>query len=113
MIECKYDKWNLVMEVKGHADYAEKGKDIICSAASMLVHMLRVWLDKMDAANKLSVVNLRVAPGYAWFDCTTKDGYVEELQTVMDMVSEGFFMLAAQYPEHVQCYAGEGKPPQS
>lgn len=40
MIEAVYDLKAQRLTVKGHAGYAEKGKDIVCAGVSTLVYML-------------------------------------------------------------------------
>lgn len=34
------------IELNGHADYGSYGQDIVCAAASMLVHTLAKWLQE-------------------------------------------------------------------
>lgn len=51
MIEIKFisDDKAFDLFVKGHADFAEKGKDIVCAAVSILVQTLADCLDEMSS----------------------------------------------------------------
>lgn len=51
MIEIKFTSDDKAFDlfVKGHADFAEKGKDIVCAAVSILVQTLADCLDDMSS----------------------------------------------------------------
>ncbi len=38
MINVTYDKKRMALEVEGHAEYADKGHDIVCAAVSVLFY---------------------------------------------------------------------------
>lgn len=86
------DKWNLA--VKGHADYAPKGHDIVCAACSILVYTLVSSLQKRGAD----------------FSCrdngeiTIKAKREENSNILFDTVVNGFVLLAETYPENVSVH---------
>ena len=47
MINVRYHRFYNKLTVEGHADSAPKGEDLVCSAASILVHTLRANVENM------------------------------------------------------------------
>lgn len=84
--------------LKGHAGYAEAGKDIVCAAASMLFCLCCERADALAA--DVSYVR---GSGYGDLVCTADD---MEAVTAFETLFRGFELLAEQYPEHVKV---EGK----
>ena len=92
MTSVKIKKDRLI--VTGHTYYADKGKDIVCAAVSILIESLGQSLLDMGADG----VRIKLSAGEAKirFSPTVKtDG-------AMAVVSAGFRMLAAAYPEYVE-----------
>lgn len=84
---------NLTAECSGHAGYAEKGQDIVCSAASMIMTGLIAALHKTGC--RAYTVN--------------RDGYVRVGVQYSDRTADfftyavsSFEWLASKYPEHVR-----------
>ena len=78
------------LTVEGHAGYAEKGKDIICSAASALMMSLQSALEDSGTEYKIDAWD-----GYAEIACedvTAKPWFY--------MAMRGFFTLASEYPAY-------------
>lgn len=78
-------------EVTGHANYAEKGKDIVCAAVSSLY---------------LTISNYLVSKEYAYFDDdegqTVEISYLDESQPLIKALHQGLVAISAQYPEFVK-----------
>ena len=88
---------------RGHADYAQSGSDIVCSATSILMRTLALDLDEKARASK----GLVVAIG-----CVTKgelDISIKEyppqfspyLSFLLGFLKKGFESLSFEFPEHV------------
>ena len=102
MIRVSYDRRAHRVTVMGHAGYAERGADILCAAASILLHTVASAVGRLSErglAEDISV-NLRAGAGevvcvpVAEFDCV--------VTAVMDSIVLGFRLLAADYPEYVR-----------
>ena len=71
MLKVRVREKENLMEIKmeGHADYAEAGKDIVCSACSILLFTLLEELQKQQAKGK---VKITVISGKKKAVCTVK-----------------------------------------
>jgi uncharacterized protein YsxB (DUF464 family) len=78
--------------VTGHAEYAEHGADIVCSAVSVLAQTV---------ANELQVyceVNIQKMSGYMFV--LANKGL--ESKILLDLFYNGIREIACQYPKYVQ-----------
>lgn len=85
-----------ILTLDGHADFAECGKDIVCSAVSVLVQTLASMLDYYDENYEEEVVEegkVDIRYKCTAFDVRTK--------TVFEMAMEGFELLANTFPDNV------------
>lgn len=86
--------------IGGHAEYADKGKDIVCAGVSALVNALA------NIARELG--EKKVIPLWmVWPDADPFHIYVETggnpaVNAVMDTFVTEFCQIADQYPDHVQ-----------
>lgn len=87
MIHIRTDESSWV-EVKGHAGYAEPGKDIVCAAISVLYETLR--LNLMQCSN----LQYEEEDGLLMADPTSGP-------TLFAAVTAGMKEVAYQYPENV------------
>ncbi len=101
MIRIVYDRREHRVTVAGHAGFAERGADILCAGASMLLHTLAGAVRRLSERGLAEdiAVSLRAGAGevmcapVAEFDCV--------VTAVMDSIVLGFRLLAADYPEYV------------
>ena len=101
MITATMD-WNrLTMEVDGHAGYAEKGKDIVCAAASMLAGALGGVLEEAKSRGRCDMTS-RDEDGHSVIRAAPRMGNVAEVKAYFRMAVTGFRMLQEQYPEHIR-----------
>lgn len=84
--------------VSGHANYAERGHDIVCSAVSVLAQSVAYKLDDYVHADVIQ------RPGYMDVACYTK---TSESEALLGLFHESVEALAQQYPEHIQIDKGE------
>lgn len=84
------------LTVKGHANYAEYGKDIVCAGASSLVQALMGWLEYNES--KLEEVSVDEYRGKHIISATGGD----DVAAVFYMTSIGLEQIAQEYPDHIQ-----------
>jgi uncharacterized protein YsxB (DUF464 family) len=95
MIRAKYstdgESHSLVMA--GHAGYADKGDDIVCSAVSSLIYALLGWLE--NNPEDLEWSNASVDSGDVHIVCFGG----ERTSAVFDMTAIGLEQIAMKYPD--------------
>ena len=91
----------LSLYVKGHANYAETGKDIVCSAVSCLCVSLANTLLAIGVDKRFFIME----EGSFYMNATIveKCDYAEG---VFDTAVNGLQMIAEQYPDHVTFASG-------
>lgn len=102
--EKHYLDWERVilsLYVDGHANYAENGKDIVCSAVSCLCISLANTL----LATGVDKGCFRIEDGSFYVSATIVENraYAEG---AFDMAVNGLQMIAEQYPDHVVFTSG-------
>ena len=87
----------LALEIRGHAGYAEKGKDIVCAAVSVLWGTL---LASLDAEEREGHGTVEVK------DCTVyyhpKKYWQEKADDIFGVVWRGILLLAVSYADYVK-----------
>lgn len=95
MIRCVIDKNRFRMQVSGHAGYGPIGSDIVCAAASILTATAQVELYRItgfQAEDNGETVDMI---------CTPTPAECGRAMQAMDIIANGFRLLAGQYPENV------------
>ena len=98
------------VSVTGHAAYAPEGvPDIVCAACSTLTYVLINQLLKAEHAGKLISMHQETDPGAGDFkaEFIAQESAKREIETVMDVITDGFALLADGYPKHVVLKWGE------
>ena len=103
MINVKYDRDNLVLQMNGHAYGGAPGTDIICSAASILVYTLAQNIQIMEHSKVAKDVHVILEDGNALVSCRPVEDK-ETLQCIFDSVTTGFWLLHQNYPDNVQFF---------
>ena len=89
---CRYDGG---LSVKGHANYAEHGKDIVCAGVSTLIQTLIESLESLTTDK----IKYDISPG--WVDI--KHGNLSERgQLLIDSFFIGINGIASVYPDYVR-----------
>jgi uncharacterized protein YsxB (DUF464 family) len=90
------------MTLKGHAEAAPKGEDLICASATMLAYTVAQAVQFMHEQDKLKKKpKIRIRDGEATIIATpTEDAYAEALHTFW-VAQCGAHVLAKNYPENV------------
>lgn len=93
----------LTLTVKGHADYAEHGKDIVCSAATILTYMVAQEVIDADNTGKLDgnpQVTLEEGDSAIACSCNSESSYDEMLGVFRGSLT-GFKLLSNSYSDHI------------
>ena len=97
----KPDNGSIHMTLKGHAQAAPKGEDLICASATMLAYTVAQAVQFMFEQGKLKKKpKVILREGRAMIVATpTEDGYAEALHTFW-VAQCGAHVLAKNYPEN-------------
>ena len=91
------------MTVRGHADAAPKGEDIICSAATMLAYTVAQAMQFMYENEQLKMKpKIHFADGEAVIIATPKEETYAEVLHTFWVAQCGAHVLAHNYPQHVR-----------
>lgn len=96
------------LEVKGHAGQAEHGKDIVCSAVSILTYTAAQLIKEMEAYGMcLGNPEVEMNSGNAVIKAEfSKFTYVDALK-MLHVITTGYSLLQARYPEYVKLIIDE------
>ena len=106
MIRASFEKEEgkfLSLCIEGHAGQAEKGKDIVCSAASILAYTVAQTITQMDKQGWLKKkphINLKEGKGL--ITCFPKEEYFDGCLLAFFEVKVGYILLAKNYPQFVE-----------
>ena len=100
---CKPSNGSIHMTLKGHAEAAPKGEDLICASATMLAYTVAQAMQFMFENNKLTKKpKIRIKDGEAVIVATpTDESYAEVLHTFW-VAQCGIHVLAHNYPQNVK-----------
>ena len=87
---------NKTIEVKGHADYAEYGQDIVCASVSTAVYMS---INQIEVFDKFDCIKTIVKEGNACIEVVREDEIVKKV------ISNLIFTLRdleLQYPKYIK-----------
>lgn len=91
----------LKLEMAGHAGYAEKGRDIVCAAASSLVSTLMLALNaQLGRRSDIYYDDPRAGP--LTVDCGPDAEDMEAAALIYRTIACGLEALAYRYPEYVE-----------
>lgn len=104
MIEVTFKEKDgeISLEVKGHAEAAESGQDIICSAASLLGYTVAQIANNIysrDGFEEPPVIKLE--HGDALISCKPKEVAEDETRHTFFVAQVGYELLAYNYPQFV------------
>jgi uncharacterized protein YsxB (DUF464 family) len=102
MTRITYSPQNLTIAIRGHAEYAEAGKDIVCASVSILGMTIAQFAGKLKDEG-LANPEIIVEKGDLYIDINpnTYTDY-EDVLWVVDNICAGFELLAQQYPNNVE-----------
>lgn len=88
------------VRAEGHADYAEKGKDIVCAMVSVLMQTLGATMHKRDPEG----TDVYIDEAHGIMQVTRTGLPDRECAAMFEMAADGLWMVAVEYPENVQVY---------
>lgn len=96
------DKGSIHMKVKGHADTAPKGADLICASATMLVYTVGQAMMFMYEQGQLEEKpHIKIKEGKAIVVARPKEDFLAETLHTFWVAQCGAHTLACNYPEAV------------
>ena len=100
MIEIKFNPKELRLSVEGHAGQAEKGKDIVCAAVSILFYTLaQAVTDSADMLEKKP--EIWTEDGNGSVSCKPKKAFLATIQRTYWTILTGIELLAEEYKEYI------------
>lgn len=100
MINITFNPQTLELEVTGHAGQAEQGKDIVCSAVSMLFYTLADSLNKSEEMLKKHAI-IKMENGNGYLKCRPKKEYQGNITLMYWTILNGYQLLAEEYPQYI------------
>ena len=102
-VEITYLNDGCMLECRGHAGYAEKGRDVVCAGVSALCIALLERLDALAAENLATVENSYVADGELSVEISYAQDRLARMltQATVETVAAGLRRLAELYPANV------------
>ena len=101
MIEVCYQKRINRLTLRGHADFAPMGSDIVCASATMLCHTLAEAIRTHCKEKRACDPVLILRPGFAEIACTPRFFHKRKVKSTFHDLCLGFALLAKHYPEHL------------
>lgn len=93
----------IAMSVEGHAGQAEKGHDLICSAASILAYTLASYIQSVDKAGGIiDKPRIETEDGYMLIVANPTEEYLAEVLNAFFVAEVGYSLLAQNYPQYVE-----------
>jgi len=109
MIQIVYHKKLHRVTVKGHANSAAEGHDLVCAAVSAITHTLAANIRRLNELGNLRSIHIYLQKGNAEISCKCKhESKMGATVTLMfDALCLGYGELAKDYPEFV-CFEIRG-----
>ena len=106
MVEFTYavcSDGRFIVDIDGHAEFAPRGSDIVCAAASILALDLADIAKKAEREGKTKNLYVETGDGRVSIDADFKRAYAPEFAAALRTVENGFALLESAFPEHVIC----------
>lgn len=101
MIEVIYNRAENHVTVTGHAHSDEYGRDLICSAASILTLTLGANVEHMYDSGCVDEPVMKLEEGNAEISCKAVDAYRDSVRQTFMSVCVGFEILASKWPDYI------------
>ena len=100
MITVRTDRCEYSVEIEGHAGYcAEKGKDIVCAAVSILYYTFCGMLTEHES--QLLSLEMGEGDGAYRIKWCPQEGYAGIIDTIYESFLMGIRLLHEHYPNNV------------
>lgn len=101
MIEITFNPEELDLKLSGHAETAEKGHDLVCSATSILFYTLCEGITKLREMLKEDSIIEMGEEGSGHISCKPTDEGRASIEMVYWSILNGFNLLAESYPDAI------------
>lgn len=101
MIDITFKPKNYELEIKGHAGHGKKGKDIVCSAVSVLFYTLGENLYEASGM-LLEAPIFKDEEGEGYISCIPKKEYEPNISLIYWTILNGMKMVADNYKKNVK-----------
>ena len=96
------EKGVISMECRGHAGFAELGKDPVCAGASVLAMTLAQCVKSMEEAGRLrKKAHIVVRGGRVLVTVKPREEFLPETRHLFWAAETGMRLLAGAYPENI------------
>lgn len=105
MLKVTFEKkeHKLTLKLEGHAGQADIGKDIVCSACSILAYTLAQYVNEAERQGDLvSTPEVRLESGDAVISCEPSDEVWQIMLAFYSFAEVGYHLLAQNYPQYVE-----------
>lgn len=104
MTKVFFDSKELVMEIQGHAGFADAGQDIVCAAVSALSMTLLAAAEEpmFQASRYINRQEARIR-----VSCCPERGYKTRCREMFRTIFIGFELLHTEYPDYVRIEVSE------
>lgn len=97
------DAETIAMSVEGHAGQAEKGQDLICSAASILAYTTAKYVQYVEKLEGfLMKPRIEIEDGHMLIEVVPTENYIAEVLNAFFVAEVGYSLLAQNYPQYVE-----------
>lgn len=101
MINIDVNLSKFKVKIDGHADFDEEGKDIVCSAISVLFFSMCQTFDSMKEKGCFKVCKLSWDKGAGLIKINPKPEYRQHVAIIFMTICNGFDIVATEYPDYV------------
>lgn len=89
-------------ECVGHTEYASAGKDILCSAVSVLCYTLGAYLEKLYEQGAITDFESDMREGFVCMSFSFTDSADEKCcSEAIGAILCGFCLLSESFPDHI------------
>lgn len=92
-----------IFECSGHTEFASYGRDVLCSAVSVLCYTLNAYLNRACTEGKICSYRSHFAPGDVHISFELCDSYPDNIALqVIQAILDGFVLLEESFPDHIK-----------
>lgn len=99
MINITIDPEQFELKISGHANYDEKGKDIVCAAVSILFYTLADALQ--STPHIIEKLDKAIGDEESSIKCVPKAEYISNVALMYWMTLNGMQLIADDYSDYV------------
>lgn len=94
-------KGPMKLQIMGHANAAEPGKDLVCCALSIIAQSLSMYLYDLENAGLLKESINSVMPGNTFIEVVASEYGDQLVRAAFAMARAGLRAMAEDYPENI------------